>query len=150
MTKDLLVQNARTWIGTKYLFGQCVKGSGADCATFIIGVFMETGIFPKTFRMSRRYNRQATANLPESVFINELEKVPFFQRVWDSETGPQPPPIEKGDVLVFKKATTGDGHMGLCTDTGLFIHCNTTGGVQEERFLKQTVSSVWRCKEWVG
>lgn len=148
--KDSVVRNALTWKGTKYFFGQCVKGVGADCATFVIGVFIESGILPKPFRMSRRYNRQATAHLPESAFVYELEKTSLFKKVWDAKSDAYPPAVEKGDLIIFRRRDSGDGHVGLCTEQGLFIHCNEKGGVQEERLVKQSIGSVWRYKEWVG
>ena len=37
------MQEARTWIGTKYVLGGRVKGAGVDCFTFISEVLIRTG-----------------------------------------------------------------------------------------------------------
>jgi cell wall-associated NlpC family hydrolase len=49
MTEDELrkkvIEEALTWLGTPYHIGARIKGVGADCATFILQVFVDSGIF---------------------------------------------------------------------------------------------------------
>lgn len=44
MTREQLVEEARSWIGTRYVHGAHVKGGGADCATFIAEVLIACGL----------------------------------------------------------------------------------------------------------
>jgi len=51
MTEDSerqhLLSVARSWLGTPYHTGARVKGHGADCITFVAGVFEEAGLTPR-------------------------------------------------------------------------------------------------------
>jgi cell wall-associated NlpC family hydrolase len=44
MTRQELVAEARSWIGTKYVHGARVKGGGVDCASFIAEVLIAAGL----------------------------------------------------------------------------------------------------------
>lgn len=44
MTRESFCIEAKTWIGTPYVFGQRVKGHGVDCATFIAEVLIACGL----------------------------------------------------------------------------------------------------------
>lgn len=39
----LVVEEAKTWIGTPYHFSACIKGAGVDCAQLLIGVYSVVG-----------------------------------------------------------------------------------------------------------
>jgi len=43
--RSLIVQEARSWIGTPYHLGARIKGAGVDCATFILQVMVNVGVF---------------------------------------------------------------------------------------------------------
>ena len=43
MTRDWVVEEARSWIGTPYHKGARVKGAGIDCGTFLLEVFLRAG-----------------------------------------------------------------------------------------------------------
>lgn len=40
-----VVEEALTWVGTPYHVGGRIKGAGIDCATFILQVFVNCGVF---------------------------------------------------------------------------------------------------------
>lgn len=42
--RESIVAEALSWILTPYRTGACVKGCGADCASFILGVFRALGM----------------------------------------------------------------------------------------------------------
>jgi len=44
-SREQVVAEALSWCGTKYVFNQCLKGVAADCATFILGVYRNCGLF---------------------------------------------------------------------------------------------------------
>ena len=43
---DLIIQEARTWVGTRYHDHARIKGVGVDCAQLLVGVFEGTGLAP--------------------------------------------------------------------------------------------------------
>jgi NlpC/P60 family putative phage cell wall peptidase len=43
-TRECLVTEARSWIGTPYRLGGRVKGAGCDCATFLAEVLIACGL----------------------------------------------------------------------------------------------------------
>ena len=43
MTREEIVAEAKSWIGTPYIRGGRIKGVGCDCATFILEVFRAVG-----------------------------------------------------------------------------------------------------------
>jgi cell wall-associated NlpC family hydrolase len=43
---DLIIEEAKTWLGTKYHDHARIKGGGVDCAQLLIGVFEGTGLAP--------------------------------------------------------------------------------------------------------
>lgn len=46
--RQRIVTEARAWCGTPYHLNACVKGAGADCARFILGVFRELNLADET------------------------------------------------------------------------------------------------------
>ena len=45
--RDKVIQEARTWLGTPYHHHAAVKGSGVDCAQFLIEVYAAAGVIEK-------------------------------------------------------------------------------------------------------
>src|SRR5271156_2258434 len=45
--RQRVVNVARSWVGTPYHTAARVKGQGADCITFVSGVFEEAGLVPR-------------------------------------------------------------------------------------------------------
>lgn len=58
----MVVEEARTWIGTPYRLGSCLKSGGVDCAQFVAAVYKAVGIIPMQ------------------------EEVPFFTHDWFAHT----------------------------------------------------------------
>lgn len=42
--RDKVCAIGREWIGTPFLPGNCTKGRGCDCGSFLAGVFAEAGV----------------------------------------------------------------------------------------------------------
>ena len=44
--RQRIVDEAKSWIGTPYRLGSCLKGVGVDCAQFVAAVYKAAGIMP--------------------------------------------------------------------------------------------------------
>jgi cell wall-associated NlpC family hydrolase len=44
---DLIIEEAKSWVGTKYHDHARIKGAGVDCAQLLVGVFEGTGLAPE-------------------------------------------------------------------------------------------------------
>lgn len=47
MTRNSVLREARTWLGTPYHHRAAVKGAGVDCAQFLIEVYSKVGLAPR-------------------------------------------------------------------------------------------------------
>lgn len=102
--RELVVAEARTWLGTKFLHQGRIKGAGVDCVGLMVGIAQRFGW---QYQDVPAYGRQPNF----AVMREALEKnlVPISMK----EARP-------ADILWFafgEKAT----HLGLITDRGL-IH----------------------------
>lgn len=46
-TRQKIVSEAESWLGTPYHHEACVKGAGVDCAQILIGVYSSVGLVEK-------------------------------------------------------------------------------------------------------
>ncbi|MFC3180089.1 NlpC/P60 family protein [Cypionkella sinensis] len=134
MSRALIVEAARGWIGTPYLHQASVRAAGADCLGLIRGVWRE-------------------------VVSEEPERIPAYAPDWSEASGREdllaaaqrwliakPMAAEAvGDVLLFRMR---DGavakHLGIAAEIGenaSFIHAYTGHGVVET-----PLSAPWRRK----
>lgn len=106
----LIVKEAMAWVGTPFVHGASVKGSGCDCLGLIKGVY--ESVFARTAEALPVYpcNFWQDAGW-HTLFLNRLRMV-----AGPSETGP-----EAGRLLLFAKhgALT---HLGIAVDAQSMIH----------------------------
>lgn len=89
-TRDVVVAEAMSWVGTRYHHLGDIKGVGVDCAMLLVRVFVDLGLVPPID--PRPYSPQWHLNRSEEVFLGWLHgvhAVPVLR--------PQP-----GDVAVFR------------------------------------------------
>lgn len=104
-----LVREAREWLGTPYVYGRDVKGSGTDCSGLVMQV----------------YKVALDISLPR----NSARQAEFCTRI-------KPKHVEAGDLVFF--ATGSDpkrvSHVGIMLDDGdSFIHASSSKGVTVSR-----------------
>jgi NlpC/P60 family putative phage cell wall peptidase len=120
MTQTEFLALARTWIGTPYHDQARLKGVGADCIGFIVGVVSEaTGrhvVAPITYG---RYPNPAIA-LQGIRDSGECHDIDVKQ-------------ARVGDVIYMRIAREPQ-HFGIISDAGQIIHCTETTGVVEVNF----------------
>ena len=98
---DVLLNEADTWIGTKYVWGGTSR-KGIDCSAFVRNVYEKSlNIYlPRTSREQFKYTKQIDKNN-----------------------------IQKGD-LVFFLNSKGIHHVGIIYDKDKFIHVSSSRGVR--------------------
>lgn len=128
-TRDDVVAEARSWIGTPIMAQQSLKGVGADCVGLIRGVALATGaVGPVTeadVQSFRAYKQWPSREEMFGGLDRFLIKIP----VTDAKAG---------DVLVFR--ISGDPrHLGILTEKGTIVHAFTGKKVVEHGYDR-----VWR------
>lgn len=98
---NVLLNEADTWIGTKYIWGGTSR-KGIDCSAFVRNVYEKSlNIYlPRTSREQFKYTKQIDKNN-----------------------------IQKGD-LVFFLNSKGIHHVGIIYDKDKFIHASSSRGVR--------------------
>lgn len=139
VTKQQIVAQARSWLGTKYHHQGRLKKSkagagGVDCIGLIIGVIDELGLQDSEGKPLSRHDEFNYSMYPErgrlvGAIQKHLRKVPVEK-------------IAEGDVLLFRTFRDPQ-HVGLLTQyptggVGL-IHCNSSAGC----VVEQPLSDAW-------
>ncbi|PIQ84664.1 MAG: hypothetical protein COV75_01105 [Candidatus Omnitrophica bacterium CG11_big_fil_rev_8_21_14_0_20_63_9] len=139
VTKQQIVAQARTWLGTKYHHQGRLKKSkagagGVDCIGLIIGVIDELGLQDGEGNPLSRHDEFNYSMYPErgrlvGAIRNHLREVPKEK-------------MTQGDVLLFRTFRDPQ-HVGLLTEyptggAGL-IHCNSSAG----KVVEQPLSDSW-------
>lgn len=129
---DVIVAQARSWIGTPYLHQTACKGAGCDCLGLIRGIWRE-------------------------IYGREPERVPAYSMDWSEPQGEEqlwraarrwlvPKALGQetpGDVLLFRMRDGGIAkHLGVAAHVGQnasFIHAYSGHSVEES-----PLSAPWR------
>ena len=132
MSGDLVLAEARRWIGTPYVHQASVRGAGCDCLGLLRGIW-------------------------RAVYGNEPEQVPAYTADWSEAAGQEqlwaaasrvlhskPMGDEAvGDVLLFRMRDQSVAkHLGLMSAVGSnpqFIHAYSGHGV-----IESPLSAPWR------
>lgn len=111
-TRDQLVTEAKSWIGTKWQHQQSLKGTACDCAGFVRGAYRNlTGMavecptnYPSTWHFFKTDPKML------ETCLSNMEEIDLKD-------------IAPGDVLVFRfKGMKVDHHMGIYIGGGQFVH----------------------------
>jgi NlpC/P60 family putative phage cell wall peptidase len=125
--RDLIIAEARTWIGTPFHHQGRVKGAGVDCIGLAIGVGKELGLVPTEFNYDgyRRtpYGRTLVDVMRDSGFVDEVYEP------------------HHGDILVFR-IDMDPQHVGFLSDCGTMIHSYA----QSRKVCEARYDSVWRSR----
>lgn len=134
ISRDDIVAEARSWLGTPYRHQASMRGAGTDCLGLIRGVW-------------------------RSLYGQEPEAVPAYTADWSETTGEEvvlsaasrwlrAKPLSSndiGDVIVFRMRSTGVAkHLGLTASRqGMtsFVHAYTDHGV-----IETPLSTPWQRK----
>jgi cell wall-associated NlpC family hydrolase len=137
---EKVAEEALSWKGTPFVWGQSQKGVGCDCKGFIAGVARELGRpeaenFYATFSGYR-----SDRPVPSDLLMEGMEKT--FKRVDE---------IKPGDVLLLKH-NGRPGHLAIATFNGRAVHTQ----ISSRAWVKETqlgalyhfypLHSIWRWR----
>jgi cell wall-associated NlpC family hydrolase len=109
ITRQQIVTEALTWLGTPYHHHQCVKGVGVDCVQLLFGVGKNVGFVDKD-DIIPNYEPLARG----SFMIRQLEKYLVESSV-----------IKIANVLVIRFNNL-DTHSAIVVDEKKFVHASAT------------------------
>jgi hypothetical protein len=101
LQRQAVVEEALTWLGTPFEYGQCVKGVGVDCGRFPAAVFDRAGV--------KQIDILKIPQIPAYWFLHKREGVPspYLEIFLKYTTEYVPPPgtvPEPGDIVLAKEA----------------------------------------------
>jgi NlpC/P60 family putative phage cell wall peptidase len=106
--RQAIIDEAKTWLGTRFHHMACVKGAGVDCLHLIYGVYRHVGLVGEIeipfYRPDQFQHRR------EETYLEGL--LQYGHRV----ERPEP-----GDVAIFKYGRVF-WHAGIVVDWPLLIH----------------------------
>lgn len=114
-TREAIIAEAMSWVGTPVIWGQCRKGLGVDCVGWIFGVAREMGLpewkAAEPFR--KGYRRPSPARLLDGLSA-ALERA---ERAFP------------GDILAIpvEGITTGPAHLAMLLPDRQIIHAYGRG-----------------------
>lgn len=121
MTRDEIIEVAKTWIGTPYRHQASVLGVGCDCIGLVRGVWREL-IGPEPEPMRPYSQDWAEAGGDENLLaIGETHFDPIA-----------PDTFARGDVLLFRfRDGVPAKHVGIATSRDTMIHAHDRAKVAE-------------------
>ena len=130
-----MVVEARSWIGTRWIHGQSLKGIGTDCVQLIVSLAKTFGWVSPEFK-TRKYTKDWALHNERSILKEELAKVAHIISL---------PNALIGDILVFKSGRCA-GHMGFYIGGGRMVHSHIRHNVSEDpvKTYMADFDSAWR------
>lgn len=133
VSREDFVQEARTWIGTRFVKGQRTKGAGVDCALplFLIEQYTGRKVDCERIRCMVSFRKDSLHEIMSLLCGGEPEKV----------ADPLP-----GDILTlyFDRDTRHAQHCAIVTDIGM-LHCMESTGVIEHDLNQNWVRKIVSC-----
>jgi cell wall-associated NlpC family hydrolase len=109
-TRDDIVTEAKTWLGTPWHHAADVKGAGVDCAMFLVRVYCDLGLAP--LFDPRPYAMQWYLHQGQPLFLEWLAKYAHRVEV-----------ALPGDVIMFNFGRHA-AHGAIIVDEDTMIHAN--------------------------
>lgn len=137
---ERVAQEALSWVGTPFVWGQSQKGVGCDCKGFIAGVARELGR-PEAANFYATFDGyRPDRPVPSDLLLEGMGAT--FKRVDD---------IKPGDVLLLKHGKR-PAHLAIATSEGKAVHTQ----ISSKAWVKETtlralfhfypLHSVWRWR----
>jgi cell wall-associated NlpC family hydrolase len=113
-TREQVIAEARTWLGTPYHHHARIKGAGVDCAQLLIEVYHEVGLIP----------RPDVGNYPTQWHLHRGEELYLH---WIERYGVRVAEPRPGDVAVWQFGLTFS-HGGIIVSDVDVIHALRDAG----------------------
>lgn len=136
-TREKVVEEALTWLGTPYHHQAQVKGAGVDCAQLLLAVYHDVGLIPKVDVGNYAYDWHMHNS--EEQFLG-----------WIQKYGKQVETPKPGDIALFKFGRCVS-HGSIVVEWPTVIHsyfrsgCVLTGA--EDAELRGRFHSFWTLWE---
>jgi len=129
---ELLIEEARSWVGTPWVHNQRSKGFGVDCVQLVMACGVKVGL---SFEVDN-YERVPRGNSLRANLESKLTEIPIKE-------------IVSGNVLLF--AIGGlETHVGFYTDGGL-IHADQRAGkvveISSLGYWKKLIAAAYKLPE---
>lgn len=128
--RQAVITEALTWSGTPYLHGECVKGAGVDCASFIAATFNNAIGAHLTVE---KYPEQWYLNADVQRYLNSLRAQGFVEVKYES--------AQIADLVISKPMTDMYSHGGILVSwpkPAAAIHCSKKGVRKPEHNMYST------------
>ena len=138
MTTDAeLIAEIKSWKGTRWIHGQCVKGVGVDCVRFVCAIGRYAGWVPKNYSVPV-YEIDWALHNEVSMLESEIRK--FADRIGS--------PFRPGDILLFIYGKCAS-HAGIYIGDNKMVHSYRGQGVVESSLSHYVKSfhSAWRPRK---
>jgi cell wall-associated NlpC family hydrolase len=120
ITREAIMAEAISWLGTPYHKGACVKGVGADCATFLWGVYKNCGLIPEGDKLIERYSHDWFANTDTERYL--LHAVRYAAKVAEGVSYPTLKALPGCMALVRSRTSNVFNHGGIVMRWPHLIH----------------------------
>lgn len=130
MTRDQIIAEARTWVGTPWVHQACCKGAGVDCLHFIAGVVRNVGS-----EIAERF----FANPAWHNYGREPAAADLFAACDELSDRIDPASALPADVLVFRVGRH-PMHFGFLTAPDRVMHSWVAAG----RVVEHRLDDSWR------
>lgn len=134
MDDTTLIAEIESWIGTRWIHGQCLKGIGVDCVRFVCAIGKFAGWVDKKYTVPV-YNKDWALHNTATMLEDEVCKF------CDKTIGP----YQVGDIMLFIYARSAS-HAGIYIGGNKMVHSYQGGGVVKSdlKHYMKYLHSVWR------
>lgn len=134
MTDAELIAEIKSWKGTRWIHGQCVKGVGVDCVRFICAIGRFAGWVPPNYSVPV-YEIDWALHNEVSMLEQEIRK--FCHR--------SSQPFKPGDILLYLYGKCAS-HAGIYIGDNKMVHSYRGQGVVESSLnhYEKSFHSAWR------
>jgi NlpC/P60 family putative phage cell wall peptidase len=121
MSREAVVAEAKSWMGTPWHHQARVKGAGVDCANFVIAAYANSGTMPDiTLKQLGNYPRDWHIHKTEERFLTFVPN--FAVEITESELKP-------GDLILFRiRSGRVFSHAAIVVDYPQGIHASLADG----------------------
>ena len=135
-TRDDIVRQARTWLGTPFHHQARLKAVGCDCLGLIVGVVDELGLKDSSGTPLAAYDEVTYSREPDGAYLTQklvglLDEVPIAE-------------MRAGDLALFR-VRENPQHLAILTDyenTIGMIHCFA----QARRVVEHRLDDDWKSR----
>jgi cell wall-associated NlpC family hydrolase len=137
-TREEVVQEARTWLGTPYQKMARVKGAGCDCGTLLLGIYQNMGLIAD--EDLETYGHDWWLHVKEEFYLRHVVRhaLQIAERVfYRTDT------IAPGNLALCRVRSFKYNHGAIVTQWPLGVHA-VYAGVKE---VNLTTDPMWAYKE---